>query len=270
MKPRSYPSTTGQQVERGWAFGWVDAIVILGVFALLWLLLSSAATCVSVSMNCTRRRSHSTLPTFRITRHAPCCGCSSPLRRHFSLLSPTATSRPELARGYHKIMLPLLDILQSVPVLGFLSVTVTGFLALFPGSLLGVECASIFAIFTAQAWNMTFGFYHSLVTIPASCRGSLGLWNEPLAALHRGRGAFVGDRADVELMMSFGGGWFFVAQSEAISVLNKNIKLPGLGCVHGIGGRSGRHPRRRLRHAGDDHRHRRSRSARVATAGCVG
>src|ERR1700680_5218443 len=49
-----------------------------------------------------------------------------------------------------KIMLPLLDILQSVPVLGFLSITVTGFLALFPGSLLGVECASIFAIFTAQ------------------------------------------------------------------------------------------------------------------------
>ncbi|MGH8801023.1 MAG: ABC transporter permease subunit, partial [Casimicrobiaceae bacterium] len=66
-----------------------------------------------------------------------------------------------------KVMLPLLDVLQSVPVLGFLSITVTGFIALFPGSMLGVECASIFAIFTAQAWNMTFGFYHSLVTIPA-------------------------------------------------------------------------------------------------------
>ncbi len=87
-----------------------------------------------------------------------------------------------------KVMLPLLDILQSVPVLGFLSVTVTGFLALFPGSLLGVECASIFAIFTAQAWNMTFGFYHSLITIPAELQEAASVYqHEPLAALHQGR-----------------------------------------------------------------------------------
>ena len=84
-----------------------------------------------------------------------------------------------------KVMLPLLDILQSVPVLGFLSITVTGFLALFPGSLLGVECASIFAIFTAQAWNMTFGFYHSLITIPAELQeAATRLPAESLAALH--------------------------------------------------------------------------------------
>jgi NitT/TauT family transport system permease protein len=62
---------------------------------------------------------------------------------------------------------PALDILQSVPVLGFLSATVAGFMALFPGSLLVVECASVFAIFTGQVWNMTFGFYHSLVSIPS-------------------------------------------------------------------------------------------------------
>ena len=57
-----------------------------------------------------------------------------------------------------KVLIPLLDILQSVPVLGFLSITIVGFMALFPGSLLGVELASIFAIFTAQAWNMTLAF----------------------------------------------------------------------------------------------------------------
>ena len=62
---------------------------------------------------------------------------------------------------------PLLDILQSVPILGFLSITVTGFIALFPGRLLGVECAAIFAIFTSQAWNMAFSFYQSLRTVPA-------------------------------------------------------------------------------------------------------
>src|SRR6201997_4056473 len=129
-----------------------------------------------------------------------------------------------------KVMLPVMDILQSVPVLGFLSITVTGFMALFPGSLLGVECASIFAIFTGQVWNMAFGFYHSLVTIPkdlqeAATNFRLSRWQrfgslEVPSSMH----SLIWNS-----MMSFGGGWFFVAQSEAITVLNKNIKLPGLG-----------------------------------------
>jgi NitT/TauT family transport system permease protein len=70
------------------------------------------------------------------------------------------------SRRARALILPALDILQSVPVLGFLSATVAGFMALFPGSLMGVECAAIFAIFTGQVWNMAFGFYHSMVTIP--------------------------------------------------------------------------------------------------------
>ena len=71
------------------------------------------------------------------------------------------------SRQAEKILIPAIDILQSVPVLGFLSISVTGFIALFPGRLLGVECAAIFAIFTSQAWNMTFSFYQSLRTVPA-------------------------------------------------------------------------------------------------------
>jgi NitT/TauT family transport system permease protein len=69
-------------------------------------------------------------------------------------------------RTAEKVMVPALDILQSIPVLGFLSITVTGFIALFPGSLVGVECAAIFAIFTSQAWNMAFSLYQSFRTIP--------------------------------------------------------------------------------------------------------
>src|SRR6185369_13034035 len=65
-----------------------------------------------------------------------------------------------------KILIPVLDVVQSIPILGFLSVTVTGFIALFPGRLLGVECAAIFAIFTSQAWNMAFSFYQSLKAVP--------------------------------------------------------------------------------------------------------
>jgi len=64
------------------------------------------------------------------------------------------------------VLIPLLDVLQSVPILGFLSFTVTFFLGLFPGSILGAECAAVFAIFTSQAWNMAFSFYQSLRSVP--------------------------------------------------------------------------------------------------------
>ncbi len=129
-----------------------------------------------------------------------------------------------------KVMIPLLDILQSVPVLGFLSITVTAFIALFPGSLLGLEAASIFAIFTSQVWNMVFSFYQSLRTIPreldeAARLYQLSRWTKfvnlevPSSAISLLWNA----------MMSFGGGWFFVAESEAISVLNQEYTLPGIG-----------------------------------------
>ncbi|WP_312475612.1 ABC transporter permease subunit [Neobacillus sp.] len=133
-------------------------------------------------------------------------------------------------RTAEKFMIPAIDILQSVPVLGFLSATVLAFMALFPGSLLGVECASIFAIFTGQVWNMTFSFYHSLKTIPrdldeATKINRLGRWQRfcklelPFSMI-----GLVWNS-----MMSFGGGWFFLAASESISVLNQDIHLPGIG-----------------------------------------
>src|SRR5438128_7434285 len=81
----------------------------------------------------------------------------------FSLVYAAIASK---SRQAEKILIPVLDVLQSVPILGFLSITVTGFIALFPGRLLGVECAAIFAIFTSQAWNMTFSLYQSLRTVP--------------------------------------------------------------------------------------------------------
>lgn len=133
-------------------------------------------------------------------------------------------------RTARSVILPALDVLQSVPVLGFLSATVAGFMALFPGSLLGVECAAIFAIFTGQVWNMAFGFYHSMVTIPADMQEAASTYG--LSRWQRFRTVELPASAHSLIwnsMMSFGGGWFFVAQSEAISVMNKDIKLPGLG-----------------------------------------
>jgi len=229
MTTRAYPETTGQQVERGWRFGWIDAVVILAVIVLLWLL-------VVLSGDMRVRFDELNPPPLSLdVAYIPYYTARTVLRMFIAFAAALLFT---FAYGYiaaksvhaRKVMLPLLDILQSVPVLGFLSVTVTGFLALFPGSLLGVECASIFAIFTAQAWNMTFGFYHSLITIP----GEL----QEVATVYRMNRWQRFTKVEVpssaiglmwNSMMSFGGGWFFVAQSEAISVLNKNIKLPGLG-----------------------------------------
>ncbi|WP_199548591.1 ABC transporter permease subunit [Streptomyces sp. N35] len=138
------------------------------------------------------------------------------------------------SRRLERILIPALDILQSVPVLGFLAITTTGFIALFPGSMLGLELASIFAIFTSQAWNMTFGFYASLTSLPRELdevSRSFGFtrwmrfWRIELPS-----GA-------IDLiwngMMSFAGGWFFLVASEAISVANHNYTLPGVGSYAG-------------------------------------
>lgn len=129
-----------------------------------------------------------------------------------------------------KILIPLLDMLQSIPVLGFLSATIIAFISLFPGSLLGVELASILAIFTGQAWNMTFSFYNSLKTIPKDLQ-------EVAKVLHLNWWQrFIKLEVPFSMiglvwnsMMSFGGGWFFLAASEAISVLGQDIRLPGVG-----------------------------------------
>jgi len=133
-------------------------------------------------------------------------------------------------RAAEKILIPVLDILQSVPILGFLSITVTGFIALFPGRLLGVECAAIFAIFTSQAWNMTFSLYQSLRTVPgelieAARMYHLSSWQRfwRLEVPH-GIPALVWN-----MMMSVSGGWFFVVASEAITVSGQSIMLPGIG-----------------------------------------
>src|ERR1700716_3019137 len=125
---------------------------------------------------------------------------------------------------------PALDILQSVPVLGFLSITVTGFIALFPGRLLGVECAAIFAIFTSQAWNMTFSLYQSLPTVPVDLIEAARMYH--LSAWQRFWRLEVPHAVPQliwNMMMSVSGGWFFVVASEAITVFGQTILLPGIG-----------------------------------------
>lgn len=128
------------------------------------------------------------------------------------------------------VIIPALDILQSVPVLGFLTFTVVYFIKLFPGSQLGAECAAIFAIFTSQAWNMAFSFYQSLRTLPpdleeAARHFRLSSW----LRFWRLEAPFAAPGLIWNTMMSMSGGWFFVVASEAITVGDTTIKLPGIG-----------------------------------------
>ncbi|RZL84649.1 MAG: ABC transporter permease subunit [Rhodococcus sp. (in: high G+C Gram-positive bacteria)] len=224
---RSYP--TRDVLDRPRA-RWADVAVFLGAAVLLWLI-------IEVSSGLNVPFDETTAPSTVSTDPAqlPYYAARSLLRMFialglslvFTFVYATTAARSRRAR---KVMLPLLDILQSVPILGFLSVTITGFIALFPGSQLGLECASIFAIFTSQAWNMTFAFYHSLSSQPREL-------DEAARNLRLSRWQRFW-RVDVPSgmiplvwngMMSFGGGWFFLVASEALSVNNHSYALPGIG-----------------------------------------
>jgi NitT/TauT family transport system permease protein len=128
------------------------------------------------------------------------------------------------------VLIPLLDILQSVPILGFLTFTVVFFMSLFPGKVLGLELAAIFAIFTSQAWNMAFSLYQSLKTVPADLKEAADSFH--LTAWQRYwrlEVPFATPGLVWNTMMSMSGGWFFVVASEAVSVGDHTWKLPGIG-----------------------------------------
>jgi NitT/TauT family transport system permease protein len=128
------------------------------------------------------------------------------------------------------VLVPLLDILQSVPILGFLTFTVVFFMSLFPGRVLGLELASIFAIFTSQAWNMAFSIYQSLRTVPQDLEEAahsyrLTAWQR----FWRLEVPFAVPGLVWNTMMSMSGGWFFVVASEAVTVGDTTWTLPGIG-----------------------------------------
>ncbi|MCX5992038.1 MAG: ABC transporter permease subunit [Chloroflexi bacterium] len=129
-----------------------------------------------------------------------------------------------------RVLVPLLDIMQSIPVLGFMPGLVLALVALFPSSNVGLELASIIMIFTGQVWNMTFSFYHSLRTVPQDLREASEVYRFSWWQRFR----------QVELpssmiglvwngMMSMAGGWFFLMISESFVLGDKDFRLPGIG-----------------------------------------
>ena len=145
----------------------------------------------------------------------------------FTLTYATWAAKSERAG---KILVPILDILQSVPILGFISITVVFFLSLAPGRVLGAEFASIFAIFTSQAWNMAFSFYQSLRTIPTELTEAADSFRlSPWMKFWQLEVPFGLPALIWNMMMSMSGGWFFVVVSEAVTVGHTTFVLPGVG-----------------------------------------
>jgi NitT/TauT family transport system permease protein len=139
-----------------------------------------------------------------------------------------------------RILVPLLDVLQSIPVLGFMPGIVLALVALFPTSNVGLEMAAVLMIFTAQAWNMTFSFHHSLRSVPreqmeVATLYRFGWWR----TLRRVELPFATTGLVWNSMMSVAGGWFFLMINEAFVLGDKDFRLPGLGSYMSVASANG-------------------------------
>jgi NitT/TauT family transport system permease protein len=232
---RTFPS---RETLRRFRFRPADALVGAGIFLLIYAIVRIGASArVPIPPS---QAAFNTSPA-----ELPYYAARSLLRMFIALFFSYAFSLgyallAARSRRARLILIPALDILQSVPVLGFLAITVTFFLALFPGSELGLEAASIFAVFTSQAWNITFSFYHSLVSQSHELDEA-----SRLMGLSRWKRFWTIDVPGGAIglvwngMMSFGGSWFFLTASELITVNGKGYTLPGVGSYVGVAERQG-------------------------------
>ncbi len=220
-----YPAAAlGRRLPNLW-----DLAAILTVFGVL-VGVAHVATGTFLRLNAPQATAVSLDP-----RYLPYYAARTTLRMFAALAASlifTFTYGPAAAksRRLSVVLIPLLDILQSVPILGFLTFTVVFFMSLFPGRVMGLELAAIFAIFTSQAWNMAFSMYQSLRTVPADLQeAAVSFHLTPWQRFWRLEVPFAVPGLIWNTMMSMSGGWFFVVASEAISVGNNTWKLPGIG-----------------------------------------
>ncbi len=208
-------------------FGWAD----LAVFSLLVAFIYAVVTVARewsgplqpVAAIHTEARYLPVYALFSLTRGV----CAYGVSFIFTMFYGYAMAR---IPGAERLMLPVLDILQSIPVLGFLPGFVLGMVHLFPHRNLGLEIASVLMIFTGQAWNMTLSFYASLRSVPpdlvAVTRLAKMTWWERFLRLDL---SFAATGLVWNSMMSMAGGWFFLTVSEAFVLGDHDFRLPGLG-----------------------------------------
>src|SRR6266849_1745481 len=206
-----------------------DAIAILLVLGLLVFLAEASGDLLEPLSEL------QTTPLSLAPAHLPEYAARTTLRMlvalSFSLLFTfTYATLAAKSKRAELLLVPLLDILQSVPILGFVSVTIVFFMSLAPGRVLGAEFAAIFAIFTSQAWNMAFSFYQSLRTVPSELVEAARVFRlSAWMRFWRVEAPFGMPQLIWNMMMSMSGSWFLVVASEAISVGNTTVLLPGMG-----------------------------------------
>lgn len=223
--PRSpNPASVRQRIRHSW---WIDSLVLLALVALVYGIVTIASQwaapmtpSVKISLSPRVLPAYAGLSTLRMA-------LAYLLALTFSLsYARLAVASPALER----VMLPILDILQSIPILSFLPGVVLGLIALFPRSNVGLELAAVILIFTSQAWNLAFGFYQSLRTIPrelheASLIYRLSTWQRfSRLELPAGMITLIWNS-----MMSWAGGWFFLMAAEQFTLGHRSFRLPGLG-----------------------------------------
>jgi NitT/TauT family transport system permease protein len=209
----------------GW--NWQDGLLILAIFCFILLIVKTASQFSSeYNPNFQIETTLNVLPAYtaqtllRMT-------VAYFLSLLFTLVYAYSAYRSPLAA---KILIPLLDILQSIPVLSFLPGVVLALITLFPGQRIGVELAAIILIFTGMTWNMTFSFYQSLSGIPRELKEAaqvyrLNAWQR-FWTLELPAGAI---GLVWNSVMSVAGGWFFLIAIESFTLGDKNFNLPGLG-----------------------------------------
>jgi NitT/TauT family transport system permease protein len=226
---RSGPSPLARLRRVGAAPSWADLVALL-LFGAAMVLIARGATEMASPLT----RLQAAPVTLELGR-LPEYGLLTTLRMFAALVASllftfTVATLAVKSRKAELVIIPALDILQSVPVLGFLTFTVVFFMGLFPGRQLGAECAAIFAIFTSQAWNMAFSFYQSLKTVPTDLdEVSRQFGFSPWLRFFRLDLPFATPGLVWNTMMSMSGGWFFVIASEAITVGDTTVTLPGIG-----------------------------------------
>lgn len=202
-----------------------DGLVLLGLFVLLYAGIRLAGQSPEIVDGPAISTDPSELPWYALLSVGRMFAAYI-LSLIFTFTYGTVAARNESAR---KVLLPVLDILQSVPILSFLPVVILSLAAVLPLTL-AVELSAIVLIFTSQAWNMTFAWYQSLTTIPKELREAASIFRFNKWMRFRVLELpFAGIGLLWNSMMSWAGGWFFLMASEMFTVGQKNFRLPGLG-----------------------------------------
>lgn len=235
---RRFWGETWELLQRSRRFGVVDLLILVGLAGLLYGIIDSARDWTGEARAAVQiDLSPWALP--RYTFHSLMRG----------LLAYGISLAFTLAYGYwaakdriaERVLVPLLDILQSIPVLGFMPGLILALVAVFPHSNVGLELAAVLMIFTGQAWNMTFSFYHSVSTVPADLREVATVYR--FSAWQRFRWTelpFSIMGLVWNSMMSMAGGWFFLMVCEAFQLGSTDFRLPGVGSYMSVAVEQGR------------------------------